>query len=340
MDATKRVLRSARHVSKVLRERLPAPASPTGPDGVPRRAYLIGTNFSGSSVFGQALGAHPGARYLGEMDRLVWFAPTVFADEPDPTCHYCELHGQPCPVWHPDRVRALREVPHGKVMDWLETELGSGVLVDGSKHPAWLRAVMADEPTDPERTVAFITARSPFAFAASYRRSHGCQIWEAANVWRDVYYDGVRMVETLGIPSMVVRYEHFARAPEPVLRPACTLLGLDYRSDMLFFQDRPRHDVGGNYGTLTAARQRMGQNAPTESGNPLLDAWLKHGSSSQATAGQPFGGWVDDKWQLTMSVDDVEQILQTPGLVDVANRLGYRLGTEVAAWERRQTAPS
>lgn len=331
-----RMLRSPRQTSEVLRARLRTLGTPPAEPARRRHAYLLGTNFSGSTVFGQALGAHPGATYLGEMDRLARFGLSVFADEPEPSCHYCELHGQPCSVWHPDRVRALREVPHGGLMDFLEADLGPSVFVDGSKHAAWLRAVLADRPADPDRTMAFVTARSPFAFCDSYRRSHGCQTWEAANVWRDVYYDAVRLVETTGIPSMVIRYERFASDPESLLRPACAMLGLDYREDMLYFQDQPRHDVGGNYGALTAARQRMGATAPAEVKNPLLGEWLKHGTATQAVAGKPFGGWVDAKWQKNLSADDVEQVLQTPGLVDVANRLGYHLGHEITAWQRRQ----
>ena len=34
----------------------------------------------------------------------------------------------------------------------------------------------------------------------------------------------------------------------------------------------------------------------------------------------------------------MEQVLQTPGLGDVANLLGYELTRDVAAWERRRAA--
>src|SRR4051812_22774778 len=102
-----------------------------------RHAFLVGTNFSGSTVFGQALGAHSAMSYLGEVDRAARFEHTMWQDEPDPGCHWCELHGEQCPLWTAERLAAARELPPGKLMSWFEDELACPVLVDGSKHPNW-----------------------------------------------------------------------------------------------------------------------------------------------------------------------------------------------------------
>lgn len=199
--------------------------STPGPTGSrARRAWFLGTPFCGSTVFGQALGVHPGVTYLGEADRLVAFPASVWAEEPVATCHYCELHEQPCPVWTPARVDKARGLPYGELMSYFESELQTPVLVDGSKHAHWLRAVLADRPGDLDAAVAFVTVRSPFAFVDSYRFRTGCPTWQAANVWRDVYYDALRLATRKGMPLMVVRYEEFALDPEPVLRRASTLL--------------------------------------------------------------------------------------------------------------------
>ena len=309
-------------------------------DAAARRAYFLGTNFSGSTVFGQALGAHPSATYLGEVDRLVHFPLTFFADEPEATCHSCELAGRPCPVWTADRVSTARSTRYGDLMAYFAVEFGSPVLVDGSKHPNWFRYVLAEQPADADRTVAFLTVRSPFAFCDSYRTRTGCQTWEAANIWRDVYYDGLRQVGQTGVPSMVVRYEQFARDPETVLRPACTLLGIGYDDGMRYFRSRPSHDLGGNHGVYAVARDESGAVSSIAARVPAAGGSAGTRDQSEAHGEKPFGGWVDEKWQRRLSAEDVEQVLQTPGLADLANLLGYELTREVAAWESHRLATS
>lgn len=296
----------------------------------------MGTAFCGSTVFGQALGAHSSMSYLGEVSRAVHFGPSVWAEDPDPRCHYCQLHEQPCPLWTERRLRESRILPPGKVMSFFAEELGGAAVVDGSKYPHWLRAVLADQPADVDRMVAFLTVRSPFAFCDSHRFRTGSPIWEAANLWRDVYYDAQRMLNRARLAHMVVRYEDFALDPEAVLRQACALLGVPYESQMRFFQDQPGHDIGGNYSARAVASGSDAEFSRDEYRTRLVGSFAPKYQQAESYWGRPFGGWVDDKWQKNLSADDIDSVLQTPGLVDVANLLGYRLSQEVLAWERRR----
>jgi hypothetical protein len=314
-------------------------AASQSPAGIePRRAYFLGTPFSGSTVFGQALGAHDQVTYLGEIDRLVQFPPSIWSEQPDPTCHHCEQLGQECPQWTPERVARARELPYSELMSFCGAEFGGGVLVDGSKHPHWLRATLAAGPVDAERTVGFLTVRSPFAFTDSYRNRTGCPTWQAANMWRDVYYDSLRMLSAARLPFLVVRYEEFALDPEPVLRSACGLLGIRFQSQMPQFQRLASHDIGGNYSVRAAGGTEGKDFSAADFRERMSSAWAKSAEQSQVYWGKPFGGWVDEKWHARMSADDVEQVLQTPGLADLANLLGYQLTREVTAWERREAA--
>jgi hypothetical protein len=305
--------------------------------GPTRQAFLVGTPFCGSTVFGQALGVHGSMSYLGEVDRAVRFGPSVWAENPDPACHYCTLNDLPCPIWTEERLRTARSLPHGKLLSFFGEEFGGAAVIDGSKHPHWLRTVLADQPADPGSMAVFLTARSPFAFCDSYRFRTGCGIWEAANVWRDVYYDSQRMVNRAGLPHLVVRYEDFALDPEPVLRSACALLGVEYEPQMRFFQGQPGHDIGGNYSARAVTRE-AGEFSREEFRKRLPDGLAPFMEAAESYWGKPFGGWVDDKWQRNMTEDDIEFVLQTPGLVDVANLLGYELSKDVLAWERRRAA--
>lgn len=301
-----------------------------------RQAFLVGTAFSGSTVFGQALGAHGAMCYLGEVDRAVQFDPSVWAEEPDPACYFCRLNEQACPLWTDDRLRAVRGLPPGKVLPYFAEELGGAAVVDGSKHPHWLRAVLADQPAEQENIVGFVTVRSPFAFCDSYRFRTGEPIWHAANQWRDVYYDTLRMLSRARVPHMVVRYEDFALEPETVLRPACALLGVGYEPQMRHFQGRPGHDIGGNYSARAIRGEAAGEFSREDFRNRLLGRLAPLWAQSESYWGRPFGGWVDDKWQRNLTADDIEFVLQTPGLVDVANLLGYQLSRDVVAWECRR----
>lgn len=291
-----------------------------------RRAFLIGTPFSGSTVFGQALGAAQGVRYLGEIDRLVRFPPDLRRDEPDVTCNYCQLLEQPCPVWTDERVAQARRTPIGELMNFFESEFDGDVLVDGSKHLHWLRAVADDGGIELGETVLFLTTRSPFGFVDSHQARIASPTWEAANIWRDVSDQALRLSTKLNLPLMVVRYEDFAREPEPLLHSASCLLGIPYQPEMRFFQHIPSHDVGGNFNARTA------QNLDSlEALRRIPEQWRP--AAMEEYWGRPFGGWVDLKWQRRLDASDVETITQTPGLSGLAALLGYDLGREISAWE-------
>jgi hypothetical protein len=307
--------------------------------GSTREVFLVGTAFSGSTVFGQALGVHSAMTYLGEVDRAVRHEPSVWSEDPDPSCYHCQASEQPCPLWTGERLRTARSLPPGKVLPFFAEELGGAAVVDGSKHPHWLRAVLADRPGDREGMAVFLTVRSPFAFCDSHRARTGAPFWAGANLWRDVYYDALRMLNRAGLPHLVVRYEDFALEPEPVLRQACSLLGVDYEPQMPFFQAQPAHDIGGNFSARAGASGPGGgvslERYRAKALGKLAHLWEQAGSYW----GKPFGGWVDDKWQRNATADDLEFVLQTPGLVDVANLLGYELSRDVLAWERRRVVP-
>jgi hypothetical protein len=300
--------------------------------------FLVGTAFCGSTVFGQALGVHSAMTYLGEVDRAVQHAPSVWSEDPDPKCYYCQFHERSCPLWTEDRMRAARSLPPGKVLPFFAEELRSGSVVDGSKHPHWLRAVLADRQADLDGMAVFLTVRSPFAFCDSYRFRTGVPIWEAANLWRDVYYDAQRMLNRARLPHMVVRYEDFALDPEPVLRQACRLLGVHYEPQMRFFHGQPGHDIGGNFSARAVSSGPAGEFSRDEYRDRVLGKLAPLWEQAESYWGKPFGGWVDDKWQGKTTADDIEFALQTPGLVDVANLLGYELSRDVLAWERRRAA--
>jgi hypothetical protein len=97
-------------------------------------------------------------------------------------------------------------------------------------------------------------------------------------------------------------------------------------------------DIGGNYSARAVAREASAEFSREEFRNRLPGGLAPFMEAAESYWGKPFGGWVDDKWHRNMTEDDIEFVLQTPGLVDVANLLGYELSKDVLAWERHRAA--
>src|SRR5216683_4907872 len=78
-------------------------------------AFLIGTYFSGSTLLGNCLNAHPSIFFAGEIDRL-----EAFRREPDWThgrergCRLCSTQAEhDCPAWPSEfleKIRALDDI--------------------------------------------------------------------------------------------------------------------------------------------------------------------------------------------------------------------------------------
>lgn len=81
-------------------------------------------------------------------------------------------------------------------------------------------------------------------------------------------------------------------------------------------------------------REKPEEFSSTDFRDRLPDQWVRSTGQSDVYWGKPFGGWVDRKWHRNMTEGDVETVLQTPAIADVANLLGYELSREVTGWEQ------
>jgi hypothetical protein len=188
----------------------------------------------------------------------------------------------------------------------------------------WLRDVRAAAVApSPARVRVLVAVRSPFAFASSFRRrERGAPAWQAANAWRDVLFDALRFLGASGLPHMIVRYEDFATAPEPVLRRVCDFLDLAYDPGMLSFWQTDVHALGGNAGAYVwyQGYRHAGRDAGDD------DLWTPADAAlGERYRARGFGGWSDDKWRDELSAADRREVVQTPGLADLATLAGYDL---------------
>jgi hypothetical protein len=278
-------------------------------------AFLIGTYFSGSTLLGNCLNAHPSIFFAGEIDRL-----EAFGREPDwthrrePGCRLCFAQAEyNCPAWPSgflEKIRALDDISAFRaVIERAEAP----ILLDGSKRIDWLNSLYDSGLRS--NVKAIICTRLPFSFAKS--SDGGAQRlapMAAAASWRDFYLHALRSLAGRGIPSLVVRYEDFAFKPEPAIRRVCEFLNIPFDPIMLTYWQVPSHAIGGNGGAYLRDPNFTSAALDKEEGWKL-----------SYFGGRPFGGWVEDKWILGLTDEAVRQIMSVPMLNDVASLFGYDL---------------
>src|SRR5262249_36903470 len=137
-----------------------------------RNVFILGTTYCGSTLLGNALNAHSSIAFAGEISRLPAFGigPALRV-----ICPLCYVEKVECPIWTQKFRDEVSAHGAGKSLDVYREAVRKPVIVDGSKHVAWLRRVHAEAPL-PSNTFLLIAVRSPLGFVHStQRRDH----WEA-----------------------------------------------------------------------------------------------------------------------------------------------------------------
>jgi hypothetical protein len=289
--------------------------------------FLIGTYFSGSTLLGNCLNAHPSIFFAGEVDRL-----EAFRREPDWThqrekgCRLCSTQAESnCPAWPSEFLEKIRPLDDLSAYRAVIERTEAPILLDGSKRIDWLNSLY--DSGLKSNVKAIICARTPFSFAKS--SDGGTQPigpMAAATSWRDFYLHALRSLAGRGIPSLVVRYEDFAFKPEPSIRRVCEFLNIPFDPVTLNYWQVPSHAVGGNGGAY------LRNTNFTPSALDKDEKWKLDYFSNK-----PFGGWIEDKWIDGLTDAAVRQIMSVPMLNDVASLLGYDLAWFLAERTRIRT---
>ncbi|GAA0235995.1 hypothetical protein GCM10009527_035580 [Actinomadura nitritigenes] len=319
---------------------VPAPAGrftalrsklPKAPDRSPASVFIVGTPFSGSTLIGRDMTTRiPKAHYVGELNNYTKFPGLSGDDDYGRVCGPCDLLGRRCPHFSD----AFREsASYDDILGMhaqLARSLGASVVIDGSKYVGWLRHALAQwtaAPGDRTAPKVIITARNPIAFAFSHQHRTGQQLWQGANIWRDIYVDTLRTVNTRGLPNMVVRYEDYMADRESALERLAAFLHLPLEAK----PDNSRlHDAGGNWSSFVpyVGIDQMNKTFERLSESARADAeeFVKHARAY----------WSDDKpkadtrWHRSLDAGEANTVLSTPGLADVASLVGYNVAEIVS----------
>ncbi|MUN35063.1 hypothetical protein [Actinomadura litoris] len=309
-----------------------------GQDRPPTSVFVVGTLFSGSTLLGRDMTTRiRSAHYVGELNNFTQM-PGYSHKDAGQECGPCSLLGKECRHF----TAALRErASYDDILGMhrhFARSLGVSVVVDGSKYVTWLRRAIEQQSADPTHRApvnVIVTARNPIAFAISHRNRTGEPLWRGAGIWRDTYVDALRTVNTYGLPHMVVRYEDYMARPERSLERLAGFLHLPLDSQ----SDTTRiHDTGGNWSSFVPYV-----------GKEQLEGYIRRLDGPGRAEAEDFirharAYWNDEKpredtrWRGGLEAGEVNAVLSTPGLTDLASVLGYNVAEVVHAAVRDEPA--
>jgi len=214
----------------------------------PEAVFIVGAGYSGSTLLSMVLGGHPRLCAVGELRELDAFVSR------DSLCG-CGARSSRCAFWNGVRARlpqpdfALHAggsrdefLSRGTtLLRAVRAEAGERTVIDASKWPAWAEGQKARGV----RAVVLHLVRHPDGVVWSHVR-RGADLSEACRLWVNRNTEARRLATEAPGPSLTVRYEDFAAAPEATVASICAALGLEAAPGMLDFRARAHHLISGN----------------------------------------------------------------------------------------------
>lgn len=292
--------------------------------------FILGTAYSGSTLIGNFLNAHPQVTYIGEINRLPKFGPPKIHDwEATQDCFYCKLKGQECPYWTPQTIEKFYANGESETFNTARTIFKTPIIVDGSKFLFWVRH-MIEKGYDITRAKAIVSIKNPFATVYSIIKRGAFETFEAANTWRDTYFDIARSLNTWGISYVIVKYEDFYFNFEATARRIADFLHIEVTEEMQKFMELPVHSIGGNISPFAKSKDIAPKLAQTPN-EKLTPITLGFNYTREYTTAE-WGTFKDIRWIKHLEPWQISLIMSTPGLVDVASMYGYDIPEVLAEY--------
>lgn len=96
---------------------------------------------------------------------------------------------------------------------------------------------------------------------------------------------------------------------------------------MMEFYKYPSHAIGGNLSAYCWYENY-------EKSSPNMDPANRFKPFAKIYQKKQFGGWYDTKWMDSLNPNDLSMIIQTPGINDVANLVGYSITDLVSKYSQ------
>ena len=198
--------------------------------------------YSGSTLLGVMLGAHPSIFYAGEATKTL-----VFDDPSAPLGkRVFRLCGPGCVVWGDLRVE-----PGEDLYEMLSRRTRRPIVFDSTKDISWIkRQVAALRDVVPLRLIVLTRDGRAVVNSRLRKRQPEASAREHTVAW----VTQMRGIEELAShwPGSVHRvpYEELTSRPEPTLRALADFLGVAFDPAMLDPWNSDQHPLGGNDGPL------------------------------------------------------------------------------------------
>jgi hypothetical protein len=209
--------------------------------------------YSGSTLLGMMLGAHPAIFYAGEANKTRTF------DDPSAPLkrRVCRACGPGCEIWSD-----LHLADDEDLYEKLSRRTGRPIVFDSTKEIRWIESAL--DALDGAVCVRLVVlTRDGRAVVSSRRRklADASRVDELAAFWAEQ----IRGVEGLAArfpgPVHRVSYEELTSRPEQSLRALADFVGVAFDPRMLEPWSSEQHPLGGNDGPLLLLRRASAREA-------------------------------------------------------------------------------
>lgn len=224
----------------------------------------MGAGHCGSTLLDLILGSHSQAFSLGEFKQFGTRLSTHEATG-DPVCGVCS---QSCPVWRGNLLNDLKKLfESGNGPQKLTTAIrrrlhnpyrimneftGQDVIVDSSKHPAWIRSRLSSERLWRNiQPFLIYLHRDGRAVTNSYFRKYPERTYPTVV---DDWLAQVKQMEDYFVAfnsgtKIRLGYESLADSTAKTAEKLCRFLEIEFEPEMLGYWQHNHHHLGGNGGT-------------------------------------------------------------------------------------------
>ncbi|HEV7806284.1 MAG TPA: sulfotransferase [Solirubrobacteraceae bacterium] len=246
--------------------------------------------YSGSTLLGMMLGAHPAIFYAGEANK------TRTLNDPSAPLkrRVCRACGPGCAIWD-----GLGVADGEDLYEALSRRSGRPIVFDSTKEVHWISTQLATL-RDAAAVRLVVLTRDGRAVVSSRRRKldDATPIEELAAFWAHQMRGVEELAATFPGPVHRVRYEELTSRPEQALRALAEFVGVAFDPRMLDPWSSEQHPLGGNDGPLLLLRRATARAA-------VPGVITADDPTSTWYAAHPVEVVPDQRWRRELSADDL-----------------------------------
>ncbi len=260
---------------------------------------ITGAGHSGSTLLGMVLAGLPGAVYVGEG------AKARFLHDPRKPLRKraCKMCGEDCAFW-----ADFRWDGSAPLYPLIAAHAGASIVIDSTKNPDWIRNRAAEaRAAGSDVRLIYLTRDGRAVINSRLRKYPDRDPAEQIEDWKAQMSAAQALSDEFGAEAMRLAYEELATNPDAVTRRLAAFIGASWREEMIDFQARDYHLLGGNSGTQYLAAREQGAAGPAATLNARSkDYYACHGNGIR----------LDLRWKQELAAENAALFEQLAGDVN------------------------